>query len=232
MPGLSHAEIADGAQRVRAALDELQIPDDAAVVVMSPHGHRTGVYQRLEGDLAGFGITAPAGRFEVDEETVGSLVREARLDPIAAPLDHGILVPLLLGVARDRPVAGLAFSESASIDVLKDQASRVAEALRLLADFRNVVVIASINTSAALSPRAPLTELPEAIEAERTLLEKLEGTVDLDAATVTRMKEDGRSCSFAPLWAWAQLFEGGRADRLAYESPVGVGYLVLTAEIS
>ena len=171
-----------------------------ALVVLSPHASGLGVYDTVAGDLAGFGI---------DGVSVSADPHPARaqvgLETMDSPLDYGVVVPLAL---RDwgLPVIAVGVTDGAvptlDIDV-------------------PMAVIASVNTSAGLSARAPLTEVPGAGEAE----ERFVAALQQDAGSVRDLDLPG-TCSTAVISFFAHLFEGRATKVLAHEAPVGVGYLV------
>ena len=85
----------------------------------------------------------------------------------------------------------------------------------------DVAVIASVNGSTGLSGRAPSTEIPGAARAQEDFVAALER----DISVAARLYLPG-SCGPAVLAAFADAFGGRRTDVLAYEAPVGVGYVV------
>jgi hypothetical protein len=138
-------------------------------------------------------------------------------------LDHGAVVPFLLDWMPDVPVVVVGMGEDSPGDELRSDARALALALPAVVAERSVLFVSSANTSAGLTPRAPLTEVPGAAEAERGLLEALDAGSRIEEAAVALAKVGG-SCGLGPLTAWAALFR--RAEILAHESPLGVGYLV------
>ncbi len=92
----------------------------------------------------------------------------------------------------------------------------------------DVDVVASVNTGAGVTARAPLGELPEGLELERELVAGLAR----DAATLVdggaALAALGGSCAGGPLTVLGRLFAGLRGRVLAHEWPYGVGYLVAT----
>lgn len=200
LPELESAEVAEGATRLRKAVDSIEFDVDT-VVMLSPHASRSGVYSRAAGNLAPFGVSG----LDVEVPTNEKLRDGLGLPVIADPLDHGIVVPLLL---RDW------FAPTVGVGVVGDLH------VNLDLDLR-IAVVASVNLSAGLSPRAPLTEVPGAADAEAAFVEGLER--DVGSA-----RTDGLvgSCGAEVLRVFARIFQGRTARVLAHESPVGVGYVV------
>ncbi len=175
--------------------------DAEVIVFLSPHSPVTGVYAELVGDLSAFGVPEVAVR----AETSGEIRDGLGLDVIDGPIDHGILVPLLLR-KWDVPVVGTGIAGNVTIDL--DVAARV-------------MVVASINLSAGLSARAPLTQLPGASDVEARFLRHLER----DVATASADELEG-SCGRHVMQTFGRIFSGRATRVLAHEAPVGVGYLV------
>jgi len=184
---------------VRGAVASIAFDVDA-VVIVSPHARATGVYRSLVGDLAAFGVPA----IGIDMALDGGL-RDALGPLIDGPIDHGIVVPLRL---RDwlAPVVALGVNGDPGIEFDID---------------RRIALVASVNLSAGLSPRAPLTQMPRASEAEAGFISALEQDVGSIAP-----EELVGSCGVEVLCFFARTFAGRKARVLAHEAPVGVGYLV------
>ena len=110
------------------AVADLELPDVDAVVVISPHARKTGLYHSTTGSLA------PMGRpdIEVAVDTADDLIHEAGrvsgLPLLDDGLDHGIVVPLRL---RDWgvPVAAVGIGEN---DVGSEALAQVTVALEAL----------------------------------------------------------------------------------------------------
>ena len=227
LEALNSPETADAAANVQAAVQKIDVSSADVVAVVSPHGRATGTYDRVRGSLARFGFP------EIVLDLDGDRGRSRRLFPslplLSEEVDHGILVPTLLLDPPAPPIA-IGFREVAQprrADV-ENEVERVVSSLQAGGDLA-VFVVASANTAAGLSPRAPLTELEAAKVAEERFLEALERDVGGSTAAVMKLWTDGGSCSPAPLLVFAALFAGRRAEVLAHESPVGVGYTVAVA---
>lgn len=202
-------DIWDGLSRVRIAEGDL-------VVVLTPHAETTGVYAAPAGSLSDFGLPEVSGKWEASPEATGSL------PVIGAPLDHGALVPLLLlGVTVPVCAIGVTTADLASVvDVVRDLAAK-----------HEVFVLVSAHTSACLTERAPLPYSFDALRLESRLITDLETdcVAARDAAEV--LATVGGSCSRFTLATFGMLFAGAAGNVLAYGSPFGVGYPVVTAEV-
>ena len=149
---------------------------------------------------------------------------------LEGPVDHGVLVPLL-SLCPAAPVVAATLRETASFDRGAVEAS-VAEgrafidAASRLSD-RRLAFVASCNTGAGLSPRAPLTEVRRAVELEERLVGDLErGALSRDLAIEVGC---AGSCAAGTLAAFAAAFGESRIQVRAHDAPFGVGYLVASA---
>lgn len=212
LPELESDEVAAEAAEARTAIGSLEIEGLDAIVVLSPHGSEIGVYDATIGDLGDFGAHQVAGEFRSHPGVVAELGNE--LVVLERDVDYGVLVPALLAGWPD-PVVGVAVGSVGS-----------SIARRLAGSAHAIAVVASVNTSAALSSRAPLTQLPAAREVERDFLKVLQEDVGETANLAGDLARDGGSCAEGPLRVMAELFPGRAAHVLSYRAPVGVGYLV------
>lgn len=200
LPELESPEVAGGASAIRKAIASLALDVDA-IVILTPHGTKAGVYREVVGDLSAFGIHGIEAKTDTDPEVVDAL----GMPRLEGPIDHGVLVPLLLA-GWQVPVVGVAMDGDARCDLETD---------------KRVAVVASVNLSAGLSERAPLTALDGAGDGETRFLSALERDI-ADAATI----DLPGSCVAPVMSVFARSFAGRRARVLAHEAPVGVGYLV------
>ncbi len=207
---------------MRRAARSLDLSDCDLVVVLSPHGETPGVYTKPEGDLRSFGVDLDLTCDGVPEAAAEIAGRWGR-PLIDGAADHGALVPLAL-MGPHPPAVCCAVRDgdpSASAD-----ARALAAALMSMTAPAKWAFVASVNTSAGLSPRAPLTELSGARVAEEDFLTALGRDAGETAEAGRRLQERGGSCAAAPLAALARLFDGLPAKVHAYEAPFGVGYVV------
>jgi aromatic ring-opening dioxygenase LigB subunit len=86
--------------------------------------------------------------------------------------------------------------------------------------------IASAHTAASLTPKAPLALRPEGKELDDLILDCLATDCGSLARVDPELWKEAGACGAGPLTAFGALFEGRRADVLAYDHPFGVGYLV------
>lgn len=206
-------------------MTRLDAKNAEVLVIASPHGPALGIYRRVSGDLGAFGlsvISVAAQTYDLWSEVAGS-ERVA----IESPADHGVVVPLRL-IAWDLPVIALATADSDAgrAGPAASAAGRAARLIQQIATTKNVAVVASVNTSAALSARAPYPNDANASESETRLLEILQTDMELLKNEAEAITEQGRSCALSPLLVLAELFGGRGMELLAHEAPVGVGYLV------
>jgi hypothetical protein len=206
----------DGLRDIWDALGRIRFEEEL-VIVLSPHAERTGVYRSLEGSLSGFGLPHVGGQFAA---AVGSDLPLSWLD---TPLDHGVLVPLLLFRAPNDAIAiGLAGMSDMS-DALG--------VIRGLAEKRDVFVLASAHTSARLTERAPLPYSFDAMRLESRFITEIEADCAVAKDLADELWAVGDSCSRTTLSAFGDLFSGAEGTVLAYAAPFGVGYPVVTAQI-
>ena len=212
VPGVNDSAEMAALDRVRARLREVE--PGRAVVLVSPHGARRGPYRANLGSLAAFGLEL------VLERGVGTHAAELAeawgRDVIENELDHGAVVPLALCDLGP-------FVTCMSVPEPDPPAAKAIEAV--FGD--DVTVVASANGSAALSPRAPLTEVPGAAEAESAFLDACTSDAALMEAAALALPG---SCAAGPVSVLSALFAGTKGEVLAHEAPVGVGYTVARFE--
>lgn len=216
------AQARDGAAaRVRAAcLAAARGFARSRALVASPHAVRTGVYISPYGDLTEMGPRAPAALCPLDLQSAEELAARWNKPLIDEPLDHGIVVPLLLA-APSTPIVAVGFEEGSDPG---EDPTALAIALKEM-QFEGTVV-ASANLSAGLTDRAPLTRLPGAEELETGLVERLRHDAGTLVETAPRLASEAGSCGLGPLALIGHLFGGETSEVLAHEWPYGVGYLV------
>ena len=224
------------AENVRAAVRGLEFPTGATVVLVSPHGSDARVYRRPRGNLEGLGVRGIGVDVEGDDAAAEALADMWVWPASTEGIDHGATVPLALGASKANRVVVASLSQSTGtsgtgVERVLSEARSLASAIRRLSETTKVVVVASANTSAGLSPRGPLTELPGAAEVEERLLEALERDVGEVEPIAEGLFHDGASCGAGPLFCLALLFPGRPASVLAHESPVGVGYIVAQVDV-
>ncbi|MGH2731207.1 MAG: hypothetical protein ACRDJI_11455 [Actinomycetota bacterium] len=223
--------MAAAAVEIRTAIAELRPRDVDLIVILSPHGARTGVYAGPGGSLDDFGVHGLEGEAETDRDAAAGLSKVWGTPLLDERADHGVVTPLLLMAPNAAPVIACTLVEStgpgaAPVERALDDARTFAAALKDLAAERRVLFMASANTSAALHPRAPLRERPEGRELDDAVLRALEsdpgGLLDIPAS----LWRTAGACGAGPLTAFGTLFEGRPATVLGYAHPAGVGYLV------
>lgn len=221
-------------QAIAAALGAIRSISCDLVIVISPHGPTGRVYRAPGGSLSGFGVP------DLSATTSGSGSQAALAAEWGVPVmdgsDHGIVVPLLLGALPDAPVVACALAEWTGASTRPggrgdpsaalDSAARLAAAILSVAGDLRVLVVCSAHGPAGLSPRAPLTERPESRVLERRILDALSRDPGGLAGIGVDEWAAGGACGAGPLAVFGRLFAGRSAEVVAYEAPVGVGYLV------
>ena len=209
--------------------------DAETIVLLSPHGIEVGddyygFYEGVSGRLVGFGTVPITARATTDVESTEFLVRSSSWSMRKSPPDHGVVVPLALR-SWSLPVAAGTFIDQTeakpSLDAIDEVARDYSMAIKGLARERKVMLIASVNTAAGLSPGAPLGELPTARAAEGALVRAITtdlGSLDWDH--VLKPLWNAGSCGLGPLQVMGECVAGRKMEILAHEAPVGVGYLV------
>ena len=221
----------DAGRWLRDAVAGLDLEGVETVIVVSPHGASAGVYAEPNGSLMGFGIPGAATQRRSDEELVRALAEAWRRPLLEQRADFGVIVPLMLGLAGDLPIVGATlpeitgpFAESAEEAITA--AAELTHAIEAIAGRRDVAVVASAHSSAGLSARSPLAEVPGAGEIDAALRDALTH----DPARVFELIDDlhsvGDACGVAPLAALAPLLSGWTNRSFRNESPFGVGYIV------
>lgn len=201
LPEIAGPEVATAAGTIRDAICSLSFEEADAILLLTPHAATPGVYRAKKGDLSGFGIP----EVEAAVKSHARLAKSLGLPIVDGPLDHGAVVPLRIG-GWDLPAVVIGVGEGMSIAPGSDM---------------DVAVVASVNGSTGMSPRAPLTEVPGAARAQEDFVAALERDISVAAGLFLP-----GSCGPLVLAAFADAFGGRRADILAYEAPVGVGYVV------
>ncbi len=216
------------------ALEKVRSIACDVVVLVGPHGATDGVYRSPGGSLGGSG--APDLQADAAESEMSQVFADAWGVSEIEGSDHGVVVPLLLDALPPVPVVACTLKgwtgNSTGPGTEGDPGDSMASATRLgdaivsLAVDRSILVVASAHSSAALSPRAPLTERPEGPRLDERILGALRsdpgGLLEIPASEWGA----GGACGAGPLTLFGRLFAGRSCEVLAYEAPVGVGYLV------
>lgn len=232
LPQISGPETSEASVRLRNALSDIDPQDAELLVVLSPHGARTGVYAQTRGDLGSFGYGDTGVDLHLDVEVAEELAREWGRPLLEDPVDYGVFVPLLLWEPKNVPPKGVSvvaatLAESRSTE---DDGLTFADALARVGSNKKALFVGSANGSTGLSPRAPLTEIDGAVELEDALLKALDTDSALVADAARALADRGGSCGLGPLVVFARLFAGRRCRVLAHERPVGVGYTVAVTD--
>jgi hypothetical protein len=229
--------VAAATAELRTAIAELDTQGIDLVVILSPHGARSGVYDATTGSLDDFGARGFEVKSETDRDAAVGLSSAWGQPLLDERADHGVVMPLLLMGPHSAPVIGSTLVEStgpsgAPVERALEDARTFVVALNDVATDRRVLFIASANTSAALHPRAPLQERPEGRELDDAVLGALAsdsgGLLDISAS----LWRTSGACGAGPLTAFGALFAGRPATVLGYAHPAGVGYLVARVDCS
>lgn len=140
-------------------------------------------------------------------------------------------MPLIAGWVPDVPIVACALAEvtgpdAAPVPSAIGAARGFAAALASLTEDRTVVFVASAHTSAALTPRAPLTLRDEGLVLEEEIKDALESDLGKLDSLSPELWTLGGSCGAGPLTALGLLFTGSKASVGFYDHPFGVGYLL------
>jgi hypothetical protein len=228
---LDVAETAEAARRLRSAVRGIDFGGVDLVVVLSPHGGASGVYGEANGSLDVFGVPGFNYVHDVHRDGAEELSALWGRPLMSDRLDHGALVPLMLGVGGELPVVAASLAEASGRDRvgwagLVGDARDFASALARLATAHDVAFVASVNSGAGLSERAPLTRVPAALTVEKRFKAALSGDAsELEHLAEPMWRQSG-SCSPGPLIVFGRAFSGVHTRLRAYEAPVGVGYPV------
>jgi aromatic ring-opening dioxygenase LigB subunit len=233
LPDIGGRSAVDARDRLQFACDKIDTVDADVLIVVSPHGRKSGVYARGTGSETSFGGPEAALDVETDSGGADALARAWSVPLMDDELDHGAVGCLHLLDVR-RPTVIVALQESTGPGAAADACEAIVEGRKLAAavkrafDGSSVLMVASAHTSAALTPRAPLTERAEGRVLDERILSSLKG----DLRTLDEIECDawtaGGSCGAGPFAALGRLLPGRSAQVLAYEHPFGVGYLVAT----
>ena len=188
-------------------------------MVVSPHSRQTGVYLSTRGGLRGFGVPRADATFAVDVELSARVASGWRRPTLEEPLDHGVTVPLQL-LGWTGPLVAVGFGEQE-----RDIDAAAASLADVLGDVA-ASVVASVNGGAGVTPRGPLTKLPQGRSLENALLWALQKDLGSLETLAPRLASEAGSCGLGPLLVLARLFAGSSMEVLAHEWPYGVGYPV------
>lgn len=214
-----------------AAARSVPMDDADLVVVCSPHGKRSGIYTEVKGDLGGFGLSGFQLDLRTDADAVEALSGYWGRPLLEEPVDHGVVVPLLLAeIPPEVPVVAVCMegwtgqTSREPAPAIKD-AHDLAEALGRLGGDRKIRFVASAHGSASATPRAPLLERSAGRELDRALVSALTRDPSAIDEIADDLWERSGACGAGPLVALSMLVNG-RASLLAYGAPFGVSYVV------
>lgn len=199
--------------------------DATAIVLVSPHGPDRGIYAGRRGDLDGFGRVGVAIETTSADDLAGELGRTWHAPTLGAPLDHGIVTPLALGLLPKKQVVCVSVGD-------RDDGRRLAEVVAAVADHRStkIAFVASGHLGAGLTPRAPRPFSDAVVALDDEVVAGLAMDAGVLDARAGDLEDVSGSCSAGALAAFGTLFAGKPASVNAYARPFGVGYVVATVD--
>jgi aromatic ring-opening dioxygenase LigB subunit len=208
------------------------------IAIISPHGPvfmdymSINLAENLTGDFADFNS---AIRMEFPNDTELALyikdladTNKFPLQTVSEPLDHGTMVPLyfLTQQSEKIKVCHISFSY---LDYNRHFTfgEIISEAIENMD--KRVALIASGDLSHRLTPQAPAGYSPRGKEFDEKLIESLEkndimGVLNLDSSLLEEAGECGLRSIIILLGAISRL--NYQFEKLSYENPFGVGYMV------
>jgi len=233
-PLLVHGLAPDSSRAARRVL-ERAASSGAPIVLVSPHGERPLVYAEARGSLDGFGMKGHAVEQPGDRslaDRLAATLSDGDAGASEEEADHGVVVPLLLaeGALNGANVIAASLPEctgpgSSSVAEALAAADRLRSGLEALAASRDLFLLASAHTSAALSARAPQQERPEGLALDRAVLAALDEDPERLAHLDPAAWDQAGACGAGPLALFGGV-SGGRAVEVeSYDAPYGVGYL-------
>lgn len=224
LPEISGPTVSSKVAEVVAGLRAITL-DATAIVLASPHGPERGIYAGRRGDLDDFGRAGVSVETTSADDLAGELGRTWHAPTLGAPLDHGIVTPLALGLMPDKQVVCVSVGDP-------DDGRRLAEVVAGVAEHRStkVAFVASGHLGAALTERAPKPLDPAALDLDDAVVAGLTEDAAILERRAGELEDVGASCSAGVLAAFGVLFAGKPASVAAYARPFGVGYAVATVD--
>lgn len=220
--------------------NEIRKKEISTIVIISPHGPvqmdamSINGSEYMQGDFLGFGGDTSM-RVENNIDLAGNIKKTAKAKEIPTeimgeniPLDHGIMVPLFF-LKKHNPkikIVSIAFSY---LDCQKhfEFGEAIYEAIESTEE--KIALVASGDLSHRLTAEAPAGYSPRGKEFDELLIELLEKNevaeiMNLDSSLVEEAGECGLRSIIILLGALSSLEH--KFEKLSYEGPFGVGYLV------
>ncbi|MDD3007003.1 MAG: AmmeMemoRadiSam system protein B [Candidatus Pacebacteria bacterium] len=208
------------------------------ILVVSPHGSvfidfmSVNLAEKLIGDFSEFGSD-----IKMDLQNDTELARYIKdlsdtnkfpLQTVSEPLDHGTMVPLYF-LTKQLDVAKVCQLSFSYLDYGKHFTfgEIIYEAIQNVD--RKVAFIASGDLSHRLTPQAPAGFSPRGKDFDKILIESLEkndvaSILDIDSALIEDAGECGLRSIIILLGALSNV--NYKFEKMSYEGPFGVGYLV------
>ncbi|MGM0471852.1 MAG: AmmeMemoRadiSam system protein A [Bacillota bacterium] len=255
------SEIQDTCAGMEELASRVKESNPDLVITISPHGPVFSDaisilnLERLTGDFGQFGLADLELEFQLAEDVVAELVQAtsqedlvggdievARIDRGAAKkfeiepqLDHGVLVPLYYLVEEgldDIPLVPITMGMLAYEELY--QFGKIIQLVAQKLDY-DIAVIASGDLSHRLTPDAPAGFNPQAKEFDQQLVDALaEDRVDDIFGLDKDLIEKAGECGLRPIIIMLGALDGlaVKPELLSYEGPFGVGYGVVSYEIT
>lgn len=222
-------------QKLSAAIAEKRVD---TIVMVSPHGPvfmdamSINLAERLRGDFLDFGSD-----IEMDLPNDVELARYIKdlsdsnqlpLQTVSETLDHGAMVPLYF-LTEKLPEAKVCHISFSYLDYGRHFTFGEIIYEAIARTDRRVALIASGDLSHRLTTQAPAGYSPRGEEFDRSVIEKLENNevekiLNLDSRLIEDAGECGLRSIIILLGALSNL--DYKFEKLSYEGPFGVGYLV------
>ncbi len=210
------------------------------IIIISPHGHvresafAFNLHDSFESDFSEFGDFATKTEFRCDIglahkirehlETKAPLVLQSE-----KKLDYGSSIPLIMLASRLKNTSVIPLSYSALSNEAHFAFGRLLNR-EFAISRKSIALIASGDLSHALSKKSPAPYSPKGKKFDNRLIEYLinkdeESAVNLDPALISEARECGLKSLLILLGSIAGT--NYKPVKLSYESPFGVGYLVM-----
>lgn len=242
IPSIGMGEISKIKKTILAMNDlakEFTASKPEAIVIISPHGPlewskmTINISPDLRGDFLNFG-DATAMAFENDLDIAENIAKHAseRKIPVektmGAPLDHGTMVPLYF-LAKDLPKVKIIPIGYSFLDQRTHYEFGKAIHDAVASSSRRIAIVASGDLSHRLTVDAPAGYSLRGKEFDEKLIALLdekgdEKIITLDADLIEEAGECGLKSIIILLGALS--FTKHRFEKISYEGPFGVGYLV------
>lgn len=221
--------------------DEIKEKEIETIVIISPHSPMQMGFmsvigtKHLEGNFLQFGDdTSMAFENDIDLGLNIKKIADTRNIPVeiingGAALDHGAMVPLYF-LTKHNPNIKIVLIAFSYLDYQKhfEFGEVIYEAIESMD--KKIALVASGDLSHRLTPNAPAGYSPRGKEFDELLIKLLENNnvseiLSLDSDLIEEAGECGLRSIIILLGA-LEILENYKFEKLSYEGPFGVGYLV------